>query len=787
MEARSTASSPGAGDTGARELRQMGCGRPLGRYTLLRRLAAGGMAEVYVARSPGISGFEKKVAVKKILPQHSHNERFVDMLVDEAKITVSLTHPNIAQVYELGLAGEDYFIVMEYVMGRPLNRLMQRVDDHGLDSIPIEHAVYVMGEVAKGLDHAHKQKDQRGRPLGIVHRDVSPQNVLISYQGDVKLIDFGIARAEGRLNQTSVGVIKGKLRYLAPEIAAGEEPDHRADVYCCGIVLFEMLTGEAMFAPKNDLEAIEIAAEAKVKSPRARNPRVPEELDEIVMRALVRDRSRRYQSAKELAADLRRFLNQRYPAYVGSELGDFMQQMFAQEITADQSLDELAERLSTDRSSFEGDDETLAAGSLATLAAEQGERGYRQLVTRLSIGERGGGAVRVAGADGGRSMLVVPATADALPLRGGAESRSAHLRDTPGAGLAAEPTVRAENPFLVDGAQSVTGESVAAEGPGPRFVDPAARPPAPRARGAEEREAMLGRAPSRAHDVVTEPGRRRASSRLRWAFVAAAALLFAASGTAFWLLAARRAPPVEISAERGGQAVAGVETDEDPRAGREPPLPAATAGALRLEITPEVPVTVVVGDRERVSRQRPPVELGDLEPDVVHRLQIRADGYRTEELSRSVRAGEQKTVTVELEAAMGLIELRGAEDAVVRASAGKVEGARVVDVPLDTVVDLEVQRPGAPVFTRSVHVTSTDRVVVAVPAARARAPGTLVVNTRPVSVVYVDGKRRGSTPLKLQLPPGRHKVVVESPSGERQSFTATVNAAKVTTIVRQWP
>src|SRR5687768_13528806 len=158
----------------------MGCGRQIGRYTLLRRIAFGGMAEVYTAYSQGLmAGFEKKVAIKKILPQHSHNERFIDMLVDEAKITVSLTHPNIAQVYELGLHGEDYFIVMEYVDGRPLNRLMQRVDERGLNVIPIEFCAHVMAEIAKGLDHAHNQRDQRGRPLAIVHRDVSPQNVLI--------------------------------------------------------------------------------------------------------------------------------------------------------------------------------------------------------------------------------------------------------------------------------------------------------------------------------------------------------------------------------------------------------------------------------------------------------------------------------------------------------------------------------------------------------------------------------------------------------------------------------
>jgi predicted Ser/Thr protein kinase len=214
-----TVASPGAEDT--RELRDAGCGRAVGRYTLLRRIAAGGMAEVYSARSRGEVGFAKRVAIKKILPQYSHNERFISMLLDEAKITVALDHPNIAQVHELGHDGEDYFIVMEYVDGRPLNKLMQRVDERGLNMIPVEHSCHIMSQVALGLHHAHSQLDLQGNTRNIVHRDVSPQNVLISYDGHVKLIDFGIARAEGRLNQTSAGVIKGKLRYLAPEIAGG--------------------------------------------------------------------------------------------------------------------------------------------------------------------------------------------------------------------------------------------------------------------------------------------------------------------------------------------------------------------------------------------------------------------------------------------------------------------------------------------------------------------------------------------------------------------------------------
>lgn len=334
----------------AATLLQQGCGRTIGRYTLLRRIAKGGMAEVYLARSDGASGVSKQVALKRILPQHAHNERFVAMLVDEAKIAVTLAHPNIAQVFEFGLEAEDFFLVMEHVPGPSLADLLRRIDARAPPGrtlgLPIRHAVHVVAEVARGLEHAHTRTDVRGRPLGIVHRDVSPQNVLVSYGGDVKLIDFGIARARNRLAETQAGVIKGKLRYLAPEIAAGEEPDHRADVYCCGIVLFELLTGEALYAPASDFEAIEMATRGVVRSPRASNPAVPAELDALVRRTLSRDRAGRPPTARALQDDLRRFLNHFDPGFVESQFGEFVSELFAAERARDRALDVAAEMLS---------------------------------------------------------------------------------------------------------------------------------------------------------------------------------------------------------------------------------------------------------------------------------------------------------------------------------------------------------------------------------------------------------------------------------------------------------
>lgn len=375
MQTTASVSAFPAEDSILRELHALGFGQTIGRYTLVRRVAAGGMAEVYVARTNSSAGLGKRVAIKKILPQYSHNERFVQMLVDEAKITVSLAHPNIAQVFELAIDG-DYFIVMELVDGPPLAKLIVRNMERGGRGLPIELAVHVVSEVARGLDHAHKQTAEDGTPLGIIHRDVSPQNILISRTGAVKLIDFGIARAAGRAAKTAQGVIKGKLRYLAPEIANGEEPDWRADIYCCGIVLFEALTGVPMFSPTSDVEALAMAANGCVRSPRSINPDIPEELDRIVMRAVALERRDRYNSARELAQDLRVFLNRQYPTFVESALAEFVQDMFAKELEKDQNLDAVSEkhlRRSTPLRSSE-DAKTVAEVKFP-------DRTYRKLVT----------------------------------------------------------------------------------------------------------------------------------------------------------------------------------------------------------------------------------------------------------------------------------------------------------------------------------------------------------------------------------------------------------------------
>ncbi len=297
--------------------------RPFGPYVLTRRIAAGGMAEVYVATTRGVGGFEKSVAIKVILPRYSEDEHFVRMLVEEAKICALLNHVNIGQVYDLGCIDGTYFIVMEYIEGVDAYRLLKRIKEQGRE-LPIETAVYVAREICQGLHYAHERRGPDGRPLHIVHRDVSPQNVLLSFAGEVKLVDFGIAKAALRSQQTEAGVIKGKYYYMSPEQAWGDPVDRRSDVFSTGLVLHELLTGRMVHRARNLPELLERVRKAEIPPPSHQRPELSPELDAIVMRALQRDPERRYATAREFAQVLSGYLHRVAPSFGPNRLADLL-------------------------------------------------------------------------------------------------------------------------------------------------------------------------------------------------------------------------------------------------------------------------------------------------------------------------------------------------------------------------------------------------------------------------------------------------------------------------------
>lgn len=278
------------------------------RYQILDRLDAGGMAEVFRAVAVSLEGFEKPVAIKRVLPQLSANERFIRMFLDEARLSLYLSHTNIVSVFDVVQSDQVYFIVMEYIEGANLKKVVEAARLRQ-GPLPVPIAVYIAVQVCQGLDYAHNKTDPRGRDLNIVHRDVSPPNVLLSWTGEVKITDFGLAKAASQMSVTDPGVVKGKFGYLSPEAALGETVDRRTDVFAAGIILWEMLAGRRLFQGNADWDTLQLVRKAEIPSLRALNPSVPVELEEIIRRALARDPNERFQSAQELGRRLSGYLS----------------------------------------------------------------------------------------------------------------------------------------------------------------------------------------------------------------------------------------------------------------------------------------------------------------------------------------------------------------------------------------------------------------------------------------------------------------------------------------------
>lgn len=277
------------------------------RYTITERLDQGGMAEVFRGVAESLQGFKKSVAIKRILPSLTKNDKFVSMFLDEAKLSLFLQHANIVQVFDIGVTDASYFLVMEFVDGCNLKALLERLKEKGR-RIEIALAIYVMMECCKALNYAHHAESPEHEPLNIVHRDVSPPNILLSKMGEIKLVDFGLAKANSQIESTDPGVVKGKFSYLSPEAASGLEVDHRADIFAAGIILWEMFTGRRLFYGDTDYQTVELVRQARIPSIAALNPEIEPELEGIVRKALARDPADRFYHAADLADALAQFL-----------------------------------------------------------------------------------------------------------------------------------------------------------------------------------------------------------------------------------------------------------------------------------------------------------------------------------------------------------------------------------------------------------------------------------------------------------------------------------------------
>jgi serine/threonine protein kinase/CRP-like cAMP-binding protein len=278
-----------------------------GKYELLDLLAIGGMAEIFLAKSASIGGITRACVIKRILPKYSTDRQFVSMFIDEARITIGLDHPNIVRLFDFGQVDGSYYMAIEYVDGCDLVDLLRELKRRGEGMLP-EAAAYLARCIAAGLHHAHVQKDHRGQPMGIVHRDVSPQNVFIGWDGSVKVGDFGIASARNKLTRTIPGTVKGKFGYMSPEQAMGGNLDARADVWAAGVVLQEMLIGARLFGGESVVQTLAKICEGPIAKPSSKKPAVPSALDVVSMRALERELGRRYPNAGAMVAELDAYL-----------------------------------------------------------------------------------------------------------------------------------------------------------------------------------------------------------------------------------------------------------------------------------------------------------------------------------------------------------------------------------------------------------------------------------------------------------------------------------------------
>ncbi|MBP1773247.1 MAG: serine/threonine protein kinase [Holophagaceae bacterium] len=295
-----------------------------GNYFLLEKIAVGGMAELFKAQQRGVQGFQKIVAIKRILPHFSDNEDFVTMFIDEAKLAAQLTHPNIVQIFDLGKAGSSYYIAMEYVNGRDLRTLLRKVREYGMP-FPEQVAAFVVMKVASALDYAHRKRGFDDRELKLVHRDISPQNIILSTDGAVKLVDFGIAKAASKASHTVAGALKGKLLYMSPEQATGQPLDNRSDLYSLGLVLFELLTGERCFQADSELGVLEKVRLGRISDLATLNPNISREMTAIVNRALQKGVDHRYPSARFMERDLRDYLQRQGTPLAEHDVAEYMQ------------------------------------------------------------------------------------------------------------------------------------------------------------------------------------------------------------------------------------------------------------------------------------------------------------------------------------------------------------------------------------------------------------------------------------------------------------------------------
>ncbi|MCG3173194.1 MAG: Serine/threonine-protein kinase PknD [Myxococcota bacterium] len=746
---------------------------PFGRYFLLDRLNVGGMAEVFLAKAFGAEGFEKLLAIKRILPNIAEDEEFRTMFIDEAKISVQLTHANIAQVFDMGNVDGNYFIAMEFIHGRDVRAIYDRCRKNG-DIMPLGMACYMIARAAEGLDYAHRKKNARGEQLNIVHRDISPQNILVSYEGEVKVIDFGIAKATDKATKTQAGILKGKFGYMSPEQVRGYPLDRRSDLFSLGIVLYELITGERLFVGESDFETLEKVRNVEVMPPTTFNRKIPKDLEAIVMKMLAKDPDTRYQWCSEAAEALQRFmmLNTEFN-FTRTDLANYMKQTFEPEYNRDLKRHEefrsvtaeSVQGLSAPPSRQESPKAPLTPRAPPPAPPKTGLQPRTPAAPQAppppppaapssaqAVKVLGGGhEYRPPDASGGGLELAIDPNKDELPKtrfdRRNTEQGMGQARPAPDSGPV-------QAPRLSSGTQSLPALG-------------SKRSPMPTAGGT---------------------GRSKAPASNRIMILAAASLLIIGGGAAaFFLL---RKP----------------ETPGKPTVSPDKPVAAAPTSNLTVHVVPNWAVVRIDGMHARGDRG--PYDFKQL-PRGRHRMVIEAPGYEKVERDLEI-VSEKELISEEMrpvnmentgvlridtkprgmsvivngksvgttpvtvsalpvgpEHQVTIISPDGRHDRVVRT---REKRETLIFYPEDEMPDIRpaqpVQPPPQPVVRDGGKLQELGETPPDAVAVEDTTPGLLTINSQPFSQVSVDGKKLNNVGPVYQhrLPNGKHKIKLENPN-----------------------
>jgi serine/threonine-protein kinase len=378
--------------------------KQFGKYTLLRKLAAGGMAELFLALHRSVAGFEKLIVIKRILPSMNQDKGFIDMLLHEARVAATLSHPNIVQIFDVGQIEGKFFIAMEHIHGEDIRSIVRAMKKKTVTEFPLEHTLSIVLGVCAGLAYAHEKRDLDGKLLDIVHRDISPQNIVVTFTGDVKIVDFGIAKSGTQVGEdTRSGQLKGKVPYMSPEQAGGGAIDWRSDIFAAGVMLFELTTGKRLFKGASEYETLKLICEKDYPLPSQVRPGYPASLEHIVTRALAKTREERYQTAREMQQDLEAFVREERIPVSQVSLTKWMQFLFeetlAQQKEALQDVKQLADIIAAQQSSslYEG---TVTTGTSTILSspghsasARPARRGSAIWALAIAVAAVGGGGI----------------------------------------------------------------------------------------------------------------------------------------------------------------------------------------------------------------------------------------------------------------------------------------------------------------------------------------------------------------------------------------------------------